>query len=98
MHERIQARRAEVNLGAPDPDEERRRHLASAMDELIAGLDNLATLPGHRFAGVSDPATGNVLQRRRVLSKTCRGGLPVCPTALRQVFGSDIAGARVVDL
>jgi len=52
MHERIQARRAEINLGAPDPDEERRRHLASAMDELIAGLDNPATLPGHRFARV----------------------------------------------
>ena len=97
MHERVQARRAEINLGAPDPDEERRRHLASAMDELIASLDNLATLPGHRFAGVSDPATGNVLQRRRILSKTCRG-LPVCPTTLRQVFGSDIAGARVVGL
>ena len=80
MHERIQARRAEINPGAPDPDEERRRHLASAMDELIASLDNLATLPGHRFAGVSDPATGNVLQRRRVLSKTCRGAssLPDC--------------------
>lgn len=83
MHGRIQARRAEVNLGAPDPDEERRRHLASAMDELIASLDNLATLPGHRFAGVSDPATGNVLQRRRVLPKTCRGAssLPDCPAA-----------------
>ena len=26
------------------------------------------------------------------------GALPACPTALRQVFGSDIAGARVVDL
>ena len=52
MHERIQARRAEINSGAPDSDEVSRRHLASALDELRAALDHLATLPGHRFARV----------------------------------------------
>ena len=52
MHERIQARRAEINLGAPGSAELSRRHLASAMDALIASLDNLATLPGYRFVGV----------------------------------------------
>jgi hypothetical protein len=52
MHERIQARRAEIKSVGPDSYEESRRHLVSALDELTAALENLATLPGHRFAGV----------------------------------------------
>lgn len=52
MHERIQARRAEINSRAAVSYEESRRHFASAVDTLIASLDNLATLPGYRFAGI----------------------------------------------